>query len=102
MRQLLSDKPDRFVAIHNHPQDMPPSASDINAAAKNKYKRGVIVGHDGRVFVYEVHEGFEKILPYEDIFIIGKYKKSGYNKYEAQKKALKELERRHHFGFKEL
>ena len=102
MQQLLSDNPDRFVAIHNHPQGMPPSASDINAAAKNKYKRGVVVGHDGRVFVYEVHDGFEKILPHEDILIIGKYKKLGYNEYEAQKKALKELERRHKFGFKEL
>lgn len=102
MQQLLSDKPDRLVAIHNHPQGMPPSASDINTAAKNKYKRNVVVEHDGRVFVYEVHERFEKILPHEDILIIGKYKKLGYNEYKAQKKALKELERRHKFGFKEL
>ncbi|SDD74987.1 hypothetical protein SAMN04489866_10694 [Peptococcus niger] len=52
--------------------------------------------------MYEVHEGFEKILPHEDILIIVKYKKLGYNEYKAQKKALKELDRRHKFGFKEL
>ena len=42
MQQRLSDKPDRLVAIHNHPQSMPPSASDINSAAKNKYKRSAL------------------------------------------------------------
>lgn len=102
MQQLLSNNPDRFVAIHNHPQGMPPSASDINAAAKNKYERGVVVGHDGRVFVYEVHDGFEIIERNVYDLKIGKYKKLGYTEYEAQVKALESLSVSHHFSIKEV
>ena len=102
MQQLLSDNPDQFVAIHNHPQGMPPSASDINAAAKNRYKRGVVVGHNGRVFVYEIYEGFEIIKPgiYEKT--IAKYKKLGYNEHEAQYKAMRSLADTYHFSIREV
>lgn len=99
MQQLLSDKPDRLVAIHNHPQGMPPSASDINAAAKNKYKRGIIVGHDGQVFVYD---GFEIIERNAYDLKIGKYKKLGYTEYEAQVKALESWSVSYHFSIKEV
>lgn len=102
MHQLLSTKPDRLVVIHNHPQSMPPSASNINAAAKNKYKRSVIVGHNGRVFIYEAHDGFEKILPHENIFIIEKHKKLESHKFVAQYEALKSLSESYHFSIKEV
>ncbi|MFP5521288.1 minor capsid protein [Peptococcus simiae] len=102
MRQLLNNHPDTFVAIHNHPQGMPPRAADINAAAKNKYKRGLVVGHNGRVFVYEVHEGFEPIRSKIYDISIGKYKKLGYNELEAQYEALKSLSKPHHFSIEEV
>lgn len=99
MQQLLSDNPDSLVAIHNHPQGMSPSASDINAAANNKYKRGVVVGHDDRVFVYD---GFEIIERNAYDLKIGKYKKLGYTEYEAQVKALESWSVSYHFSIKEV
>ena len=102
MQQLLSDNPDSLVAIHNHPQGMPPSAADINAAANNKYKRGLVVGHNGRVFVYEVHDGFEHIPPGIYNRTIGKYRKRGYNEYEAQLEAMSDLSRTYNFTLKEV
>lgn len=102
MRQLLNSNPDTFVAIHNHPQGMPPSAADINAAANNKYKRGLVVGHNGRVFVYEVHDGFEGIERSIYNGMIGKYKKLGYNEFEAQLQAMQDLGSGYGFTLKEV
>ena len=40
------------IAIHNHPHGTPPSSDDFRKAYENKYSVGVIVGHNGQIYVY--------------------------------------------------
>ena len=54
MRTLLAAKDNKtYIALHNHPESTPPSASDFNSLYKHpKIKYGVIVGHNGTVYKF--------------------------------------------------
>ena len=43
----------KIIALHNHPEGYPPSARDFNKALENGYEKGVTVGHNGEVYVYQ-------------------------------------------------
>ena len=43
---------DKIMLLHNHPQGLPPSISDVNALLKNKNVSGITVGHNGTVYRY--------------------------------------------------
>lgn len=102
MKKLIKANPGKYITIHNHPKGRPPSAADINSQYVNKYCKGVVCTHDGRVFVYEVGEGVEIIPEMEYGFWIANYKKEGYNETEAQIKALKYLSEKFNFIVKEV
>lgn len=42
-----------IIALHSHPEGYPPSVEDFNKACENNYALGVVVGHNGQVYVYE-------------------------------------------------
>lgn len=42
-----------IIAVHNHPNGMPPSLDDFSKAAENNYSFGVVVGHNGQVYTYK-------------------------------------------------
>ena len=44
------------IAIHNHPGSSAPSLPDIMACIDRKYKYGLIVCHDGKIYKYSVDE----------------------------------------------
>lgn len=46
------DKGEKILLLHNHPEGLPPSISDINALLDNKNVAGITVGHDGSVYYY--------------------------------------------------
>lgn len=41
-----------IIALHTHPEGFPPSVDDFNAAYKFGYMLGVVVGHNGQVYMY--------------------------------------------------
>lgn len=43
----------RLIAIHNHPNSSPPSGSDLASCFNRGYKQGVVVCHNGTVYVYQ-------------------------------------------------
>ena len=45
-----------IIAVHNHPGSSVPSMPDILACVKRKYKYGVVVCHDGKIYKYSVNE----------------------------------------------
>ena len=102
MKKLIKANPGKYITIHNHPKGRPPSAADINSQYVNKYCKGVVCTHDGRVFVYEVGDGFEIISRMRYELTIAKYKKEVYNETEAQIRALIELSEVYGFIFKEV
>ncbi len=41
-----------LITIHSHPDSFPPSVEDLNTNYKRGYSIGIVVTHDGKVFVY--------------------------------------------------
>jgi hypothetical protein len=87
------------VTIHNHPRSMPPSIGDFESAYRNGYNKGVVVCHDGKVFVYEnIKEPIREIYD----AVINNYLGSGYSDYTAQIMTLAEMSNRGILKMKEV
>lgn len=43
----------KMVAIHNHPEGLPPTADDCASAREHGYQLGVVCGHNGVVYTYK-------------------------------------------------
>ncbi len=81
-------KYENLITLHSHPNSYPPSINDLNSNFINHYGLGIVACHDGKIFKYasnqEIREDYYKM-------VVEKYLKKGYNEYEAQIEALKEL-----------
>ena len=64
MNQMLKDASDyTVIGVHNHPGSSVPSMGDIFACLHRKYKCGVVVCHDGKIYQYSVNgKRFNKII----------------------------------------
>lgn len=62
MKRMIADNPNKVIGIHNHPNSSPPSAPDLIVAYNRKYKYGVVVGHDGTIFVYRVDKPLDRMM----------------------------------------
>lgn len=89
-------KPNIIISIHTHPGSMPPSAADFNSCCANRYLKGCIACHDGKVFVYKAFELINETLYH---MYIETALKDGASEYEAQIKALNELKRNYRINF---
>lgn len=80
-----------LISIHNHGTNIPPTGADFASAGYRGYRKGIVVCHNGDVYVYEVGDKpFSQRLFDETV---EKYRKSGYNKgIEANIKALEQFE----------
>jgi len=74
-----------IVAMHTHPQSLPPSPDDFNCFIKCDYKLGIVLCHDGKIFCYVAYHEVDKTLweKYVDVA----YQENG-NEVEAQLAAL--------------
>ena len=92
-------KSENLLTIHTHPDSFPPSIDDINSNYDHNYEIGIVICHDGRVYMYSaeerIHVNYYK-LTVED------YLKNGYNEDTAQIEALKELQKKFSIYFKEV
>lgn len=92
-------KHSNLLAVHTHPNSMPPSINDFNSALKNKYHICVVCCHDGKIFLYHSKKHVAEFL-YKGI--ITKYKRKGYNDFDAQVMTLTELQKNGDIFFKEV
>ena len=81
-----------LISIHNHGTNLPPTGADFASAGYRGYKKGIVVCHNGDIYMYKVGDKpFSQRLFDETV---EKYRKSGYNKgIEANIKALEQFER---------
>ena len=100
VRAIRNAQSGELVSFHNHPQSMPPSVNDLNAALKNGYKKGYIICHDGKVFEYTAPKKEIDTVIYNSS--IKYYRKSGKSEYEAQFQTIRELSKIYEFMFKEV
>lgn len=74
-----------LVTIHSHPSGLPPSVADFNANYEHAYSRGVVVGHNGKVFIYWSNEIIsERYFDQK----VAHYRQNGYNEVEARELVL--------------
>lgn len=62
MKKMVNDSPRKVIGIHNHPNSSPPSVADLVVAYHRKYKYGVVAGHDGSLFVYQVNKPVDRSM----------------------------------------
>lgn len=97
---ISNAKEGELISFHNHPASMPPSASDINAALRNRYKKGYVLCHNGTVYEYTASKKYIDIGVYNKRIAL--YLKKGYNEYEAQLKTMKYFSELYEYSFKEV
>lgn len=88
-----------LITLHSHPSSFPPSIDDFMANFNNDYSLGVIVCHNGSIFMYAANERINS--DYYNLVVVD-YIKAGYNDYEAQMDAIKELQKNFDIMFKEV
>lgn len=92
-------KHDNLLTIHTHPDSYPPSINDFNSNFDHGYVVGIVICHDGRVYMYSanerVNENYYKL-------VVEDYIKNGYNEEEAQIMALSEVQKNFNINFKEV
>lgn len=92
-------KYDNLLTIHTHPDSFPPSIDDLNSNFLNGYVAGIVLCHNGKVYLYSANEEISKKY-YE--LVVENYIKSGYNEDRAQILALLELQKNFDVDFKEV
>jgi hypothetical protein len=53
MLKMLSGNENKIITIHNHPVSSVPSSNDLFLCGSKKYKYGIIVCHNGDVYMYK-------------------------------------------------
>lgn len=92
-------KSENFLTIHTHPDSFPPSIDDINSNYDHNYEIGIVICHDGRVYMYSAEERIN--VNYYKL-TVEDYLKNGYNEDTAQIEALKEMQKKFSIYFKEV
>lgn len=83
---VKSNPPYTLITIHNHPTNNPPTGGDLTSNGSRKYKLGVVVTHNGRVFTYKA--GDKPFLSKSFDSRVDKLRKKGYNEFDAITEAL--------------
>lgn len=79
-----------LIAFHSHPEGYPPSIEDFNKAYDNNYSLGVVVGHNGQVYVYENSDNVVDNPNDVQALIVSSYSR-GYDVDRAYKEAYAEV-----------
>lgn len=90
---------ENIIALHSHPQSMPPSAADFNSCFYNNYKFGVVICHDGKVFTYSSKQEISEKL-YD--LMVADFVLNGADEFNAQIMALEKLSKNFEINFKEV
>lgn len=88
-----------LIAMHTHPLSMPPSIADFNSIVNNDYQLGIVLCHDGKIYVYKSSELLSENL---QKLYIAFFLKKGYNEDEAQEMSLRKLQENYRIEFWEV
>lgn len=97
LKAILGKK--NLIAIHTHPNSMPPSIADFNSAFQNGYAISLVFCHDGKIFQYVSNKPLSTYI-YERY--IDEFKESGLQEFEAQLRALDKLKQNYDIDFWEV
>ena len=87
-----------LITIHTHPDSFPPSINDLNSNFDHGYVLGIIICHNGKIFIYsareQINENYYKM-------VVESYLKQGYNEDASQLMALFEIQKNYDILFRE-
>lgn len=89
----------RLLTLHTHPSSFPPSIPDFNANFQNEYNMGLVICHDGKIFLYAAEEELNEV--YYDLLVAKKIKQ-GYNEFEGRCMVLEEMQDFFKMTFREV
>ena len=79
---------EHVIGIHTHPYNHPPSYNDFNCFVKYQYSLGVVICHDGSIYVYSAHRYISPVLWNS---YINAASKSFYSDIDIQKKVIEKF-----------
>lgn len=88
-----------LLTLHTHPDSFPPSIDDLNSNFYHNYVAGIVLCHNGKIYMYSANEEINKNY-YE--LLVESYIKNGYNEDRAQVLALSEIQMNFDIDFKEV
>lgn len=92
-------KHDNVITIHTHPSSMPPSIEDFNSCLSNGYRECFVACHDGKLFKYLSKE---KVSPELYELYIKRFRKYGYEEFNAQISALNQIKENYNIEYEEV
>lgn len=92
-------KCEHILAVHTHPHSMPPSAEDFNCFVEAGYEVGIVLCHDGTIYMYSANKKIS--LQLMEMYIQREYQKSLDEK-TAQLRALDKLMETGDIFYKEI
>jgi hypothetical protein len=97
--QKIINEYGNLLTVHTHPDSFPPSIDDLNSNFDHSYTVGIVICHDGRIYMYSANERIN-----EDYYklVVERFIKSGYNEDEAQVAALLKIQQNFDIDFKEV
>lgn len=84
--QMVAQNPNSLIALHNHGTNIPPTGSDLVSAGRRKYDSGIIVCHNGEVYMYKSGNIPFSSKTFGDM--VDNYKDKGYNEIDAVRLTL--------------
>ena len=90
---------ENLLTMHSHPNSFPPSIDDLNSNFERDYRIGLIICHNGKIYMYSANEWINE--KYYKLVVEG-YLKQGYNENRSQILALSELQEHFDISFKEV
>lgn len=88
-----------LLTIHSHPNSFPPSIDDFNSNYYNNYGIGIVICHDGKIFIYNSEENVSEKY-YE--LLVEMYDKELHNIYKAQILALDKIKENYKINYREV
>lgn len=88
-----------LLTIHTHPNSFPPSIADINSNYFNNYVVGIVICHNGKIYMYNADQNIAEAY-YS--MTLAEYQSQGYTDFAAQECTLKELSDKFQIQVKEV
>lgn len=79
-----------LITLHTHPHSFPPSVEDFNSNCKNDYTLGIIICHNGKIFLYTSSEIIDK--EYFQL-TVNEFMKNHYNEFDAQHHTIEKIKK---------
>lgn len=97
LKEIINRNKGSIITLHSHPNNNPPTGSDLLSAVRHEYKKGYVVTIAGDVHEYELLKRDEGAYRAFGVFDrkVAEERERGYNKDEIQaiRKTLKKLSR---------